>query len=82
MYKRQVKFVTYDAWQYSNDSFRRMFLRTLSKELNYSETDFMKRFYENESMDVDNRFKLSSDRVSLILFGLLVTCLLYTSRCV
>lgn len=74
--KDKVKFVTYDAWQYSNDSFRRMFLRTLSKELNYSETDFMKRFYENESMDVDNRFKLSSDRVSLILFGLLVTIII------
>lgn len=68
----KVKFITYDAWQYSNDSFRRMFLRTLSKELNYSETDFMKRFYENESRDVDNEFKLSYTKSIYVLIGILI----------
>lgn len=61
----KIKFITYDAWQYSNDSFRRMFLRCLIKELNYSGTDFMKRFYENESIDVDNKFKLSNFKSSI-----------------
>lgn len=70
--KDRVKFVTYDAWQYSNDSFRRMFLRTLSKDLDYSETDFMKRFYENESRDVDNEFKLSYTKSILVLIGIIV----------
>ena len=70
--KDKVKFITYDAWQYSNDSFRRMFLRTLSKELNYRETDFMKRFYENESREVDNEFKLSYTKSILVLIGILV----------
>ena len=70
--KDKVKFITYDAWQYSNDSFRRMFLRTLSKELNYRETDFMKRFYENESRDVDNEFKLSYTKSIYVLIGILV----------
>ena len=69
--KSKVKFVTYDAWQYSNDSFRRMFLRCLSRELNYSETDFMKRFYENESRDVDNEFKLSYTKSVYVLIGLI-----------
>lgn len=68
----KIKFITYDAWQYSNDSFRRMFLRSLSKQLNYSESNFMKRFYENESMDVDNKFKISYSRSIFILLGLLI----------
>ncbi|MGV9003242.1 P-loop NTPase fold protein [Flavobacterium sp.] len=69
--KDKIKFITYDAWQYSNDSFRRMFLRCLSKELKYTETDFMKRFYENESKDIDNEFKLSYTKSVYVLIGLI-----------
>jgi len=72
----KVKFITYDAWQYSNDSFRRMFLRCLREHLNFDEATFMKKFYENETMDVDNKFKLSSDRASIILFSLLVVMII------
>ncbi len=63
----KIKFVTYDAWQYVNDSFRRMFLRKLREELKYEETDLMKKFYMNESMDVDNKYQLSATRLSWIL---------------
>jgi hypothetical protein len=52
-----MKFVTYDAWQYVNDSFRRMFLLKLREELKYEETDLMKKFYENESTDIGETYK-------------------------
>lgn len=78
---KKQKFITYDAWQYSNDSFRRMFLRCLIKELNYIETDFMKRFYENESMDIDNKFKLSNFKSSIFFASFGILCvLLYFSK--
>ncbi|MGA9111032.1 MAG: P-loop NTPase fold protein, partial [Smithella sp.] len=53
---QKLKFITYDAWQYINDSFRRMFLRKLREELKYEETDLMKKFYENESTDIGNHY--------------------------
>ena len=66
----KVKFITYDAWQYVNDSFRRMFLRKLREDLKYEETDLMKKFYENESIDTGNKYQLSSTRLCFILGGL------------
>lgn len=73
----KTKFITYDAWKYSNDSFRRMFLRKLRKELEYDETDLMKKFYENESTDVGNDYKLSGKKVIGILLFLLLLYFLY-----
>lgn len=74
----KVKFITYDAWQYSNDSFRRMLLRKLQEELKFDETDIMKKFYQNESMDVDNKYELSNTKLAYIIGGLmLVLILLY-----
>jgi len=70
--KKKVRFITYDAWQYIDDSFRRMFLRKLRKDLGYEETDLMRRFYENESMDVGNKYKLSPTRTALILVGVIL----------
>lgn len=72
--EKKVKFITYDAWQYVNDSFRRMFLRKLREDLQYEETDLMKKFYENESTDIGNKYQLSSTRLSFIL-GTLVLLL-------
>jgi hypothetical protein len=65
--KNEVKFITYDAWQYVNDSFRRMFLRKLREDLKYEETDLMKKFYENEATDVGNKYQLSPTRLLFIL---------------
>ena len=56
----KTKFITYDAWQYVNDSFRRMFLRKLREDLRYEETDLMKKFYENESTDIGEKYRISS----------------------
>ena len=70
--ENKIRFITYDAWQYVNDSFRRMFLRKLREELRYEETDLMKKFYENESTDIGNRYQLSPTRLAYILGGLIV----------
>ncbi|GHV15187.1 hypothetical protein AGMMS49938_12790 [Fibrobacterales bacterium] len=70
--QQKIKFITYDAWQYVNDSFRRMFLRKLREDLKYEETDLMKKFYENESTDVGNKYQLSPTRLAFILGGLIL----------
>ncbi len=70
--EKRIKFITYDAWQYVNDSFRRMFLRKLREELRYEETDLMKKFYENESTVVGNKYQLSSTRLVVIISALIL----------
>ena len=57
--KCDIAFVTYDAWQYVNDSFRRMFLLKMQQELKYDQTDLMKKFYVNESQKVDYKYVFS-----------------------
>lgn len=75
--KSNMKVVTYDAWQYANDSFRRMFLLKLSKELNLEQTALLKKFYENESTDVNNKFQLSGTKVLWILAAILILLLIF-----
>jgi len=75
---KKVKFITYDAWQYVNDSFRRMFLRKLREDLNYEEKDLMKKFYENESTDIGNKYQLSPTRMGFIIGGLIVLLAILT----
>ncbi|HLP36951.1 KAP family P-loop NTPase fold protein [Lacibacter sp.] len=70
--QKKVKFINYDAWQYANDSFRRMFLRRVRKELGLDETELMKKFYENESTDIGNKYQLSTTRLLWILGGVLL----------
>ncbi len=70
--EKNVKFVTYDAWQYVNDSFRRMFLLKLREELKYEETDLMKKFYENESTDVGETYKFNWKNIPISIIVLLV----------
>ena len=41
----RIKMVVYDAWKYSGDSFRRMFLLHLQNELKLNPTPEMERFY-------------------------------------
>lgn len=45
----KVKFITYDAWKYANDSFRRMFLFEVQKELGFKRTPLMEKFYQNDN---------------------------------
>jgi hypothetical protein len=76
--QKKTKFITYDAWQYVNDSFRRMFLRKLREDLKYEETALMKKFYENESMDTDFDYKFSKGGAILILFALISGGILFS----
>ncbi len=68
----KVHFVTYDAWQYCNDSFRRMFLRHLRSSLNYKETDYMRKFYENESIDIGKKYQLNNTKMIQVIIVLLI----------
>jgi len=69
---QKIKFITYDAWQYANDSFRRMFLLKVKEELKLEDQDLLKRFYSNESHDVENKYKLSSTKTLWILGAIIM----------
>ena len=60
-----VKFITYDAWKYANDSFRRMFLLKIQQELKMRQTDEMSRFYQSETTEADPKTTLSAKGVAL-----------------
>jgi ABC-type dipeptide/oligopeptide/nickel transport system ATPase subunit len=48
---KKIKFITYDAWKYANDSFRRMFLLKMKEELNFKKKDLFDSFYQNKNTD-------------------------------
>lgn len=50
--KKDIKVVVYDAWKYSGDSFRRMFLLNLREELKVKPTPDMERFYKATTEEV------------------------------
>lgn len=50
----KCKVITYDAWKYANDSFRRMFLLQVRRDLEIVPTDNFKSFYASNSQDVKN----------------------------
>ena len=62
----KVKFVTYDAWKYANDSFRRMFLFEVQKELGFKRTPLMEKFYQNSNQDVNVKNQISPLKVWLM----------------
>lgn len=62
----RVKFITYDAWKYANDSFRRMFLFEVQKELGFKRTPLMEKFYQNSNQDVDVKNQISPLKVWLM----------------
>ena len=53
-----IKVVIYDAWKYSGDSFRRMFLMQLQSSLNLEPTQEMERFYSTTSEELSPSIKL------------------------
>lgn len=50
---QKIKFVIYDAWKYANDSFRRMFLKTLQEQLKFVGEEIFDSFYQNKTEDTD-----------------------------
>ena len=60
------KFITYDAWKYANDSFRRMFLLKIQQDLKMQQTEEMNRFYQSETAEAEPKTKLSAKGLSII----------------
>lgn len=65
---KNIKFITYDAWKYANDSFRRMFLLKIQQELGYKQKPLMQSFYANKSEDVDVNTSFSYPKLFIGLF--------------
>lgn len=63
-YKKKVRFITYDAWKYANDSFRRMFLLKVQQELRMRQTEEMSRFYQSETAEAEPKTKLSAKGIA------------------
>lgn len=68
---KKVKIVNYDAWKYSGDSFRRMFLYELRKALGLNESPLMQRFYINETEEVKIKTSINWKKI-LIVFCFIV----------
>lgn len=78
---KKVKIVNYDAWKYSGDSFRRMFLYELRKAFKAKESPLMQRFYVNETDEVKIKTALNWKKVGLVIafivLSLIALLLLY-----
>lgn len=69
---KNYKFITYDAWKYANDSFRRMFIYELQKQLGVTQTKQMERFYDNINEDVEVRHKSNPGYVTAVSIAAIV----------
>ncbi|MBE6210777.1 MAG: hypothetical protein E7130_03975, partial [Rikenellaceae bacterium] len=67
----KVKFITYDAWKYANDSFRRMFLLRIQQELKQGQTEVMQRFYQSESAETEPKTYVSTNYLGILCLALL-----------
>ncbi len=67
----KVKFITYDAWKYVNDSFRRMFLLKIQQELKQGQTEVMQRFYQSESAEAEPKTYVSTNYLGILCLALL-----------
>ena len=67
----KVKFITYDAWKYVNDSFRRMFLLKIQQELKQGQTEVMQRFYQSESVEAEPKTYVSTNYLGILCLALL-----------
>lgn len=76
--EQKVKVITYDAWKYSNDSFRRMFLLRMQEELGFEGKDLFNSFYLNSSEDAHIDTKINWRELSI---GVLVVVALILAIC-
>lgn len=72
--EKKYKVVIYDAWKYSGDSFRRMFLLQLLRELHLVETEDMKQFYEATTEELEPNISLRplGFIIAMVILGLCV----------
>lgn len=66
---KKVKVITYDAWKYANDSFRRMFLLQMQQDLGFVRDELMNKFYLNSSEDAHIDTKINKRK---LLWGVLI----------
>ena len=64
---KKMKVVNYDAWKYSGDSFRRMFLYELRNTLGMGESSLMQRFYVNETHETKVKISINWKKVGIVL---------------
>ena len=74
--KNKVKFITYDAWKYANDSFRRMFLLKVQEELKMQQCDEMRRFYRSETEETKPKIAFNRKGAFMGIIVLLILLLL------
>lgn len=72
----KYRFVTYDAWKYAGDSFRRMFLYELQNELGVKPSEMLKRFYDNINEDTEVKHEVNTH------YGLHFVLLLFIIGCI
>lgn len=81
--KTKIKFITYDAWKYAQDSFRRMFLFQIQKDLGFQRQPLMEKFYSNNSEDIEVKTRVNKKRllwgIPAIFFVLAVVFSFYDS---
>ncbi len=70
--KNDIKFITYDAWKYANDSFRRMFLLKIQQELKMKQTEEMNRFYQSEIADAEPKTKINAKGLAITVGVLMI----------
>lgn len=73
---KKVKIINYDAWKYSGDSFRRMFLYELRNALGINESPLMKRFYVNETNETEIKTNFNWNKFWVIMAFVAVSSLL------
>lgn len=62
---KKVKVVTYDAWKYAGDSFRRMFLYELRNALGMGASPLMQRFYVNETHETKINISVNWKKIGI-----------------
>ena len=72
----KYRFVTYDAWKYAGDSFRRMFLYELQNKLGVKPTEMLNRFYDNINEDTEVKHKVNTH------YGVYYVLLLFVIGCI
>lgn len=72
--QKRIKMVVYDAWKYSGDSFRRMFLLHLQNELELNATPEMERFYTATTEEIKPNLELR--RRGIIYLAISSACIL------
>lgn len=68
----KIKFIKYDAWKYANDSFRRMFIKEVQRELKFDGTDEFNSFYANKTIDTNINSKFNRKYFSLIFIAFIL----------